>query len=136
MKLNNLNVVAIEAHLKLCKQCLQELNELKRLKLTINNFSAPPLCSNFDERLQQRIRKIEKMKSSTWRWRIAAMITVFAIMLTVFNNNRTSDYEQVQLVKEILDIGKPLLSNDEFMKNTQVILIDDCHNEIYVGLCG
>ncbi|WP_444995357.1 hypothetical protein [Aliikangiella sp. IMCC44359] len=76
------------------------------------------------------------MKSSTWRWRIAAMITVFAIMLTVFNNNRTSDYEQVQLVKEILDIGKPLLSNDEFMKNTQVILIDDCHNEIYVGLCG
>lgn len=136
--LSNSNVVAIEAHLKLCKQCLQELNELKKIKLTIKNFSAPPLSSNFDERLQQRIRKIEKTKPSTWRWRIAAMITAFAIMLSVFNNNRMSDYEQVELVKEMLDIGKPQLNNDEFIKNTQVslILIDDCHNELYVGLCS
>ncbi|MTI68210.1 MAG: hypothetical protein FH753_16645 [Firmicutes bacterium] len=137
-KLNEIQKMKVDKHLKECKSCKEEYREMENLfkaLKTQSEFISPP--SDFTEKLMNKINKEEKLKRikriTTQRWGLsfvaAGLLIMFLNFTTIGDMNILSKniYNEtykinktfirpISKISEIIDSTIDDLSIDEFIK--------------------
>tara|TARA_R110002167_G_scaffold253769_1_gene460069 strand:- start:50 stop:502 length:453 start_codon:yes stop_codon:yes gene_type:complete len=117
--------LTIRKHIQECNQCFNETQNILLLKQQLESLNVPSLSSDFEKRLQERIKKSNTKSSYSKFLAIAASMALIAPLVHYLTFHPQLN-ENKQFIIELESIGKTRIDEYEsFHKWTQVVSLEE-----------
>ncbi len=123
-------------HIEHCSDCHHKYQQLKQIKLFMKSMKVPTMSNQFNSGLQAKIKSNKNLKHYIVPTSIAACLTLF--ISTWYLMDKGSLPQKFLLVEEMLDLGKPIISENEFIEatmNKEEPTINQCGDITLAGIC-